>query len=261
MGLGTMKVDAVILAGGDGEIIDPTCRFKGLVPVAGKPLVEWVVDAFLAASSIEEIAVVMPTAENLGPWVDKVHKLVVSDREFMDNVVAGVAAFRSDRPVLVATGDIPLLSSEAIDDFVTRGLATGADFVYPLVARAELERQFPGSERTYFRLKSGWHTGGNMMLGNPLLVPRARDIGQRLFSVRKSPLATIKMAGLGFAVKFVLGRLRPEDLAGKIQEFFGGTGAAVTTLHASIAIDVDKPSDLALAQRVLAERAGAQVRT
>ena len=252
-----MKVDAVILAGGDGEVIDPTCRFKGLLPVAGKPMVEWVVDAFLGAETIGDIAVVMPTAEGLGPWVDKVEKLVVSDQQFMDNVVAGVAAFRTDRPVLVATGDIPLLTPEAIDDFATRSMATGADFVYPLVTRTELERQFPGSERTYFRLKSGWHTGGNAMLVNPALVPAMRELGQRLFDLRKSPVGTVKVAGLGFAVKFVLGRLQPEDLADKIQEVFGGTGAAVTTRHASLAVDVDKPSDLALAERVLAKRAGA----
>lgn len=251
-----VKVDVVILAGGDGEVIDPSCRFKGLLPTAGKPLVEWVVDAFLASESVGDVAVVMPTAENLGPWVDKVGRLVVSDRDFMDNAIAGVAAFRSDRPVIIATGDIPLLTPEAIDEFVARSLATGAELVYPLVTREGLERQFPGSERTYFRLRSGWYTGGNMMLANPRLVPSLRDVGQRLFALRKSPLGIVKTAGLGFAVKFVFGRLRPEDLAAKIEQVFGGSGAAVTVTHASIAIDVDKPSDLALVERVLSSRAG-----
>jgi CTP:molybdopterin cytidylyltransferase MocA len=102
------KVDAVILAGGDGEVIDPTQRFKGLVEIAGRPLVEWVVDAFRAAHRVGEIAVVIPTAENLGGWVDRVDKLVVSNRDFMDNAIAGAAAFREDRPVVIATGDIPL---------------------------------------------------------------------------------------------------------------------------------------------------------
>ncbi|HEX9093786.1 MAG TPA: nucleotidyltransferase family protein [Coriobacteriia bacterium] len=249
-----MKVDAVILAGGDGVVLDPACRFKGLLPVAGKPLVEWVVDAFLAAETIEDIAVVMPTAENLGPWVDKVGRLVVSDRQFMDNAIAGIAAFRSDRPVLVATGDIPLIDGPAIDEFVRASLATRADFVYPLVKRTEMELQYPGSDRTYFRLKSGWHTGGNLMLANPALVPGIRDLGQRLFDLRKSPVGMVKMAGVGFVVKFVLGRLQPEDLADKIQQLLGGTGAAVTTSRASLAVDVDKPVDLALVEQVLASQ-------
>jgi GTP:adenosylcobinamide-phosphate guanylyltransferase len=246
------KVDAVILAGGDGEVIDPACRFKGLVPVAGRPLVEWVVDAFLDARRINEIAVVMPTAENLGGWVDRVDKLVVSDRSFMENVLAGTASFREDRPVLVATGDIPLLTGAAIDEFVVASLETGADFVYPIVLRDDVEASFPGTDRTYFRLRSGRYTGGNAMLANPLLLPRMRDMGQRLFEQRKSAVAMVRMAGLVFVVKFLLGRLQPEDLAGKIQEMLGGSGAAVVMRDPSIAIDVDKPADLALVARVLA---------
>ncbi|MDO8964957.1 MAG: nucleotidyltransferase family protein [Coriobacteriia bacterium] len=248
------KVDVVILAGGDGEVIDPSCRFKGLLPVNGKPLVEWVVEAFLDARLVNEIAVVMPTAENLGSWVDRVDKLVVSDRDFMDNVICGIGSFRADRRVLVATGDIPLLTGAGVDEFVTASLENGADFIYPLVRRDDLEAQFPGSDRTYFRLKTGWHTGGNAMIVNPLLVPRARDLGQRLFNDRKNPVAVVKTAGLGFVAKFVLGRLQPEDLSDKIRDLLGGSGAAVLTKDASIAIDVDKPSDLTLVERVLSER-------
>ncbi len=248
------KVDAVILAGGDGEVIDPTQRFKGLVPIAGRPLVEWVVDAFRSAERIGEIAVVIPTAENLGGWVDRVDKLVVSDRSFMDNAIAGAAAFRVDRPVIIATGDIPLLTGEAIDAFVEAGLATGAEFVYPLVPQSAVESAYPGASRTYFKLKSGRYTGGNAMLVDPKLLPGARELGQRLFDERKNPAATVRTAGLGFVIKFVLGRLMPEDLADKIRELLGGTGAAVVLQDPSIAMDVDKPVDLELVQELLLAR-------
>ena len=248
------KVDAVILAGGDGEVIDPTERFKGLVPVAGKPLVEWVVDAFRAAERVGEIAVVIPTAENLGGWVDRVDKLVVSDRDFMDNVVAGAAAFRSDRPVIIATGDIPLLSGEAIDAFIESGLATGAGFVYPLVRQESVETAYPGGQRTYFKLKTGRFTGGNAMMVDPRLIPAARDLGQRLFADRKNAVALVRTAGFGFVVKFVLGRLVPEDLADKIRDLLGGSGAAVILDDPSIAMDVDKPADLRLVEPLLLAR-------
>jgi len=248
------KVDAVILAGGDGEVIDPSQRFKGLVPIAGKPLVEWVIDAFRSAERINEIAVVIPTAENLGSWVDKVDKLVVSDRDFMDNTIAGAAAFRVDRPVIIATGDIPLLTGPAIDEFIAAGLATGAEFVYPLVHREAVEGSYPGAERTYFRLKGGRFTGGNAMMVDPKLLPAARTLGQRLFNDRKNAVALVRTAGFGFVIKFVLGQLVPDDLADKIRELLGGTGAAVVLDDASIAMDVDKPADLVLVERILLSR-------
>jgi GTP:adenosylcobinamide-phosphate guanylyltransferase len=250
-----VKVDAVILAGGEGEVIDPSCRFKGLMPILGRPLVEWVLDAFRDATTINEIAVVMPTAEGLGDWVDKAAKLVVSDRDFMNNLLAGVASFRADRPVLIATGDLPMLTGAAIDDFVTASLESGADITYPLIPKREMEAQFPGSVRTYFRLKSGEFTGGNMMLMNPLLVPSNREIGQRLFDNRKNALATVRVAGLRFAVKFALGRLEAADIERRLQELLGGTGAAIVTDQASLAVDVDKPADVELVERMLAPRA------
>ena len=248
------KVDAVILAGGDGEVIDPTQRFKGLVPIAGRPLVEWVVDAFREAGTIGEIAVVIPTAENLGPWVDRVDKLVVSNRDFMDNVIAGAASFREDRPIVVATGDIPMLTGPAIDTFVAAATATGADFVYPLVSRGSVDAAFPGSERTYFKLKTGRFTGGNAMLVAPRLLAPARELGQRMFDDRKNPVALVRLAGLSFVAKFLLGRLMPEDLVGVMRDLLGGTGAAVVLEDPSIAIDVDKPSDLALVEPYLVAR-------
>jgi len=248
------KVDAVILAGGDGEVIDPDQRFKGLVDIAGKPLVEWVVAAFREAHSVNEIAVVIPTAENLGGWVDSVDKLVVSDRDFMDNALAGIAAFRVDRPVVIATGDIPLLTPEAVDEFVDAAIETGASFVYPLIRQESVEAAYPGANRTYFRLISGHYTGGNAMLVDPKLIPAARALGQRLFDERKNPVAMLRTAGLGFVVKFLLGRLAPEDLAGKIQELLGGTGAAVVLQDPAIAMDVDKPADVEIVEPLLARR-------
>jgi GTP:adenosylcobinamide-phosphate guanylyltransferase len=248
-----VKVDAVVLAGGDGAVIDPTCRFKGLVPIVGKPLVEWVVDALKDASTIAEIAVVVPTAEDLGSWVDKVDKLVVSDRPFMDNVLAGVSSFRSDRRVLVATGDLPTLDGRAIDAFVGAALASGADFAYPLVPKDDMLAAFPGSQRTYFKLKTGAYTGGNLALVSPTAAEANRQIGQRLFELRKSALALVRLLGLRFAVKFVLGRLEASEVEAKMKELIGCSGAAILTREPSIGMDVDKPADVELVERMLGQ--------
>jgi hypothetical protein len=169
----------------------------------------------------------------------------------MDNVLAGAAAFREDRPIMVATGDIPLLTGLAVDTFVAAGLATAADFVYPLVRRESSESAFPGAQRTYFKLKTGRFTGGNAMIVAPRLLEPARELGQRMFNDRKNSVALVRTAGFGFVVKFVLGQLAPEDLVDKIRELLGGTGAAVVLDDPSIAMDVDKPSDLTLIEKAL----------
>ncbi|TLM81245.1 MAG: hypothetical protein FDZ75_08000, partial [Actinobacteria bacterium] len=181
-----MKVDAMVLGGGDGAVIDPDAPFKGMVPIAGKPMIEWVVDALRASETIAEVAVVVPTAESLGSWADKVDKLVISDADFIDNTIAGLSALNSGRHVYCATGDIPALTAAAVNDFVYRSLQTGADITYPLVRAEEMARQFPGSERTFVKVDGVKVTGGNCMLLAPGIVQRNRDIGQRLFDTRKS---------------------------------------------------------------------------
>jgi GTP:adenosylcobinamide-phosphate guanylyltransferase len=247
-------VDAVVLAGGDGAVLDPTCRFKGLMPIAGKPMVEWVVDALNGAEMIHEVAVVVPTAENLGAWVDHTHKLVVSDGSFVDNVLAGTGAFRTDRPVLLVTGDIPALTSEAVDAFVYESLSTGADVTYPLIREADMLEQYPGSERTFIRLADGKVTGGNMMLVAPHLLDRNREIGGRIFATRKNPLAMARVIGVRFVFRLVLGKLTVAEVEAKLGELIGGRGAAVYTSEASIGADVDKPVDIIVAERVLYSR-------
>jgi len=251
-----MMVDAVVLAGGDGAVIDPAVRFKGLLTIAGKPMVEWVVDALREAETVHEIAVVVPTAENLGSWVDKVDKLVVSDGAFAENVLAGVHSFREDRPVLVATGDIPALTPAAIDDYVERSLASAAEVTYPLVRKDDMLAQFPGSERTFVKITGGSVTGGNVALVTPSVVERSTEIGQRLFDTRKSAVKMAQVLSVGFVIRLVSGRLRPQDVEARMEKLLGARCAAIFTSEASIGADIDKPVDVIVAERVLYERRG-----
>ena len=244
----------MVLGGGDGAIIDPTVRIKGLVPIAGKPMLEWVVEALRAAETIDKIAVVVPCADDLGDWAKSVDHIVISDASFIDNALAGFSAFEGDRAVLAATGDLPALAPEAIDDFVTQSLQAGAQFSYPLVSAEDMEAQFPGSQRTYVKVSGGKVTGGNMMVLTPEVVERNRALGQRLFEARKSPVAMARVIGVPFIIKYVTGQLRVDDVERKMEQLLGVRCAAVYTAFASIGADVDKPIDVVVAQRVLYAR-------
>jgi GTP:adenosylcobinamide-phosphate guanylyltransferase len=250
-----VKVDAVVLAGGEGAVIDPTVAIKGLVPIAGKPMIEWVVEALRGAETVAEIAVVVPTDKNLGAWARDVDHLVVSDASFIDNAIAGMCIFDNDRHVLGATGDLPALTPLAVDDYVSRSLESHADFSYPLVRAEDMEAQFPGSQRTYVKVAGGPVTGGNMMVLSPELVKRNREIAQRLFETRKSPVSMARVIGIPFIFKYITGRLRVDDVERKMEQLLGGRCAAIYTEHASIGADVDKPIDVVVAERVLYERA------
>ncbi len=249
-----MKVDALVLGGGDGAVIDPAVPFKGIAPVAGKPMVEWVVDALRASELVNEIAVVVPTAENLGSWADKVEKLVIHDASFIENAIAGLSALNSGLHVFCATGDLPALTAEAIDDFVVRSLDSGADVTYPLVRAKDVLEQFPGSERTFVTVDHEQVTGGNCMLLAPGVVERNQEIGQRLFDTRKSVAAMARVVGFRFVLRLATRRVRVSDVEAKMEQLLGASCAAIYTHYASIGADIDKPVDAIVAERILFER-------
>lgn len=246
------QVDAVILAGGSAESLDPQCRAKGLFPVAGRQLVGWVVSALHEASSIRKIAVVVPTDEGLGDWTELVDAVVVHDASFSENLGAGIGALPKDLQLVGVTGDIPALTAEAIDDLVAQTLARKVAVCYPLISEADMTEQFPGSVRTFFKLKAGRYTGGNAMLGDPRLFARLQGLTQQLFETRKSPVKMLQLIGPAFVVKLLSGRLEPVDVEKKLSGIMDASCAAIYTRYASLGADVDKPADIAPVERILA---------
>lgn len=248
------SVDAIVLAGGDGEALGLTDSVKGFFVIAGKPMLEWVVDALSEAKAIRRIVVVVPDGSHLSANVrKKLFAIAESDGSFSENMVAGIDATQSDRHIIGVTGDIPTLSPEAIDDFIAKTFERNADFSYPLISKETMEQQFPGSVRTFVKVKGGSFTGGNMMVGSPELAKKIREIMQTLFETRKSPLKMAKVVGAKFAVKLATGNLVVSEVEDKMAEIFGGPCAAIYTDFASIGADVDKLADVAVAERVLVE--------
>lgn len=249
---GKFLADAVVLAGGDGTAVDASSPVKGLVPVLGRPMVEWVVDALREAGTVRRIVVVLPTDQGLGGLVDKVDAIVVSDGRFIDNALAGYDALEHDLHAVWATGDIPAITADAIDEVVSRTIDAGADFSYPLISEIAMTEHFPGSVRTYFRLSTGTYTGGNVVVTPPQLDTAAlSDLFQRFFDARKSPVKTLKIVGAGFAAKLALGKLDTADIERKLSGLFGAPCAAIYDPHPSVGADVDKPIDRVVVEQVL----------
>jgi len=241
-------VDAVVLAGGRD---DPLARSHGVlskawIPVLGKPLLAWVLEA-LKAGGVERVAVVGPAGQ-VTPEPD----LWVKERGGMlENLEAGLEALSPDR-VMVATADVPLLTPEAVGYLLKN--APEAALVYPIVPREAVEDRWPGMRRTYARLKEGTFTGGNLVILDPELFHRALPTAKKLVARRKNPLALAPLFGLGALFKLLLGRLSVAELERIAQRAFGVPMRALVVPYPEIGADVDKPEDLEFVARELEAR-------
>lgn len=249
-------MEAVILAGGPippalQVVTDATER--ALIPLEGRPLIEHVLDSLRGVPPITGI-VCVATPETLASLPSDVRGLPSGDK-VTENLFKGAREAKSDR-ILVVTGDVPLATGRTWMQFLDGSAVNLIEAAYPIVSKEKCEEQFPGGTRTYAPLKDGQFTGGNAFLLPRTHLESLEDLITRAFAARKNPLALARMLGLGagFITKAVTKRLTISEVEQKISSMIGCRAGAVSIPDAAIAFDIDKPSDLETAARVLRER-------
>jgi len=250
-------VDAIILAGGQNS--KSLSRFtsehyEALIDINGRPMVTYVAQALSASRNVDRIFAVGPCGILETCEFPEHTALVESGRTIIDTIVSGMQALGHDRHVLVVTADIPLLSPQAIDDFLAKCSPIQADMYYPIVNKTANEQQYPGNKRTYVRLQEGTFTGGNIFLVNPVIVTSCLQWAKRIINNRKNPLKLAHVLGWVFVFKFLLGTLALQELEDRVSELLKIHGTVVESNFPELGLDVDKPSDLELVRQLFFEK-------
>lgn len=241
-------IDCLLLAGspntGPLRGVSPVAH-EALIPVGTRTMVECVIEALRDSGGVGRIVVIGPEEIKRLPGVVDVEVLTPAG-SLMDNMAAGIGYLAEADNVLVATADIPMLTAEAVRDFIDRCGDRRADFYYPVVRAEVVEQKYPGGRRTYVRLSDGRFTGGNLVLFRPAVFDRCREKAQEFALHRKNPLRLAAMVGPVFILRFLLRRLSVADAERRITALVGITGRAVVSEFPELAVDVDKPEDYAL---------------
>jgi len=246
-------VDAIILAGGQNS--KSLSRFAGeqyeaFIEINGQPMVTYVARALSASRNVDRIFAVGPCGI-LGKCDFPAETVIVeSGRTIIDTIVSGMGALGHDRHVLVVTADIPLLSAQAIDNFLEQCSLANADMYYPIVNKNANERQYPGNKRTYVHLQEGTFTGGNIFFVNPGIVSPCLKWATRIIDNRKNPLKLAHILGWIFVFKFLLGTLSLRELEARVSELLNIKGTVILSDYPELGLDVDKPSDLDLVRQL-----------
>ncbi len=263
------RFTALVLAGSRGPE-DPVARFAGerhkaFVALDGVPMILRVVRTLLACQQVERIALSLEeprlahtAASELADLVDRGDITVLqSDQTPSRSVLRALRELGDPVPLLVTTADHPLLTPAMIDHFCS-ATPPEAD-VAVAVARASLIRgSYPDAIRTYYRFSGEGYSGCNLFA---LLRPDARKavaFWSEMERHRKRPWRLISAVGPGALVRFLLGGLTLDAALARLSRATGVTVRAVEMPFAEAAIDVDKPADLALAEKILRGRAEPQ---
>jgi GTP:adenosylcobinamide-phosphate guanylyltransferase len=246
--------NALILAGtkkkGSLEIAENVDN-KALIMIEDKPMIAYIVDALNNSENIDKIIVVGPKNE-LYPYIGKkVEEILNPGNSILENMERGLNFFNSDDNLLLLTSDIPLITPEAIDEFLNictkRKLCIG----YPIITKDNIIKKYPETERTYVKMKEGILCGGNIVFFKPEVFFQNKELIQGLFNNRKNNLKNAKILGLKCILKFLFKTLTIEDAEKRVTDIIGYNSGAVMVSYPEIMIDLDKLSDLKLIRNCL----------
>lgn len=254
-------MNAIVIAGGipgESEPLYPYTRggAKALIDLAGKPMVQWVVDALDQAPSVGELIVVgLPPGSKLN--CSKPLTLLDDQGSMLRNIKAGVDRLAASHPLdthaLIVSSDIPSITPDIVEWRVDVARATDADLDYAVVERSTMEARFPRSNRSYVRLRDVEVCGGDINVAR-LALAQDEDLWTRLIEARKNALRQAALFGFGTLFLVMARRLTLADAERRLSSQLGLKGRVNRSPHAEVAMDVDKPHQLELLREELGRR-------
>lgn len=247
-------MDAIVIAGGIPRPEDPLYSYvkgdaKALVDIAGKPMVQWVLDALSDSQRVDNVIVVGLSAKNQLSCKKPLHFLPNQGR-MLSNIVAGINKSlqldKKSKYVLIVSSDIPAIKPHMVDWLVDTSMQTKDDLYYGVCPRDVMEARYPGSNRTYTRLKDMELCGSDINLCHVRMASEHLELWESLLGARKSPLAQASKLGLGLLFALATRQLTLEAAVTRISERIGIKGRAIVWQYAEPCMDVDKPHQLEL---------------
>lgn len=249
-------MDAIVLAGamnsGALRKVSPAA-FEAEIEIAGRPMLDYVLQALRSVSVIQRIIVVGPDSLLTSSMRDKISLVVDRGDSLDESLMNGLNVLNVEEPVLIVTADIPLITREALEDFLMRCRARKGDIYYSFVSKEMNEQKYPGVQRTYVRLKEGVFTGGNLALISPRVIRDHLETLKRAASMRKKPLQLFAMLGWKYLFKLIGGKLTIREIEERVAKILSFKAIGIVSPYPEVGIDVDKPSDLVLAWKVLSK--------
>jgi molybdopterin-guanine dinucleotide biosynthesis protein A len=255
-------MDAVVLAGGIPQPNEPLYSYshgeaKALIDMAGKPMIQWVLDALGDSKSVDRIVVIGLT-DKAKLACKKPVTYMSNQGKLLDNLKAGTARVLELNPkaeyVLFVSSDIPGITPDMVDWLVDTCKQTDHDLYYNVVRREDMEKRFPGSKRTYTRLKDLQVCGGDMNVARAAIVNENSEFVSKLLEARKNPAAQAALIGPDIIFKYLFGQLTIDNVVERVAGKLGWKGRAIVCPYPEIGMDVDKPHQLEIMRTDLARR-------
>lgn len=228
---------------------------KALVPVAGRPMLARCLENLLAVPGIESVTVM--AQDHVPLRADRDVAAVAADPRVRwivsgGGIATSVASFAGrvvPWPVLVTTADHPLLQPSTINAFLEE--SGDVDVAVGVVERGVVHRVFPDNRRTWLHFRGGSWTGANLFALQGAAALNLLNVWAEVEQHRKKGWRLIARFGPMLLLRALTRTITLADAMAAAGRRLGAKVKPVPLADARAAVDVDKPSDHALATAVL----------
>jgi molybdopterin-guanine dinucleotide biosynthesis protein A len=256
-------MDIIITAGAIPRLGDPLYPFtqgkpKALLDVAGKPMIQWVLDAISEAKGVSRVTVV-GLNESVSLSCSKPLSMLPNHGSMIGNIRAGLRSILEKNPdteyVLISSSDIPLVTGEMFDWFIAQTQRTHHELYMNMVTREVLETRFPGIKRRINRVRDLELRGAaDISILQPKIVMQKNGAADRLEEARGKLWRQLNFIGFDTLLKLLFRRLDLDAFAKHLSKKHGVDLHPVLCPYAEIAMDLDAPAHLELMRRELLVR-------
>lgn len=259
---------AIVLAAQRGGRLDPLAERAGvthkcLVPIVGKPLLEYVLRALtqvpglraihvsVEADAVEALQTVSGARGEFGVPVD----FVTAAASLADSVYA--AAHGVEGPIVITTGDNVNLSPAVVARMV-RQLEDGAEGVLALATREAVLAAHPEGQRRFYKLKGGSYSNCNLY---GLQGPRALKMAETFRSggqFAKNPKRLAETFGLFNLLLVRFGLISIHGAMKRMSKQFDVRVEPMVVEDGTQAIDVDNARTYDVAKLLIERRLAAE---
>jgi GTP:adenosylcobinamide-phosphate guanylyltransferase len=255
-------MDAIVTAGGIPQPGEPLYEYtqgicKALLDIAGKPMIQWVLDALEGSQAVERIVVIgLPESSGIGGG--KIADFIPNQGGMVDNIRAGVVRVLDLNPqahhVLLVSSDIPAITTEMVDWMIKTTMQTDEDVYYSVIERKVMEKRFPASKRSYTHLKDLEVCGGDMNMIRSSLITSNSELWERIINARKNVFKQAALIGFDTLILLLLRLITLESGVKMVTKRLKVTGRAIVCPYAEVGMDIDKPHQLDIIRTDLARK-------
>lgn len=258
----TAPFHAIVLAAQRAGVVNPVAEAHGvshkcLAPIAGRPLLRWVIDALADIPGLRSIQIVVE--RDAFDQVGLLAAGLVAPVELVEakpGIAASVlfAAEGLDGPYIVTTADNVLLSREAVERMLA-AIANGADVTAMLATKASVLAIHPEAQRGFYAFADDDYANCNLYGIAHARALKAAAVFREGGQFMKNPERLAAAFGLLniLLVRFKLVSL--ERAMKRLSRRFGLRFEALVPEDGAQAIDVDNERTYRIAESVLLARA------